>query len=121
MKDKTLVQDYLFSSALVLKTAALVITLYALDAYAGVVFEKNPVTRLLLGNNTLFFFAELATFTFVCFAYRRVRRKYFEAYRIKLVRWSFNAMVAFVFLTYLWDAANDVMILIGTSLPGIHG
>ena len=51
MKKKTLVQDYLFSSALIFKVIAIFITLYALDRYASLVYERNPLTRFLLQHD----------------------------------------------------------------------
>ena len=121
MKDKTVIQDYLFSSALVFKTVAIFITLYALDNYACLVYERNLVTRLLLRNDLAFFFAEMAGFTFICIGYSRVRKTYRMAYKKAPIRWSFNALVGFVFLTYLWDAANDAIILLAASLRGVQG
>jgi hypothetical protein len=115
MKSKTVIQDCLFSSALVLKTIALFITLYALARYAGPVYERNPVTRLLLRNDYAFFAVEMAAFTFICIGYSRVRKTYLMAYRKKAIYWSFNALVGFVFLTYLWDAASDAVILAAAS------
>ena len=120
MKDKTVIQDYLFSSALVFKTVAIFITLYALDNYACLVYERNPVTRLLLRNDLAFFCAEMAVFTFICIGYSRVRKTYLMAYRKRAIRWSFNALVGSVFLTCPWDATNDTVILLAACLSEIQ-
>ena len=114
-KSKTVIQDCLISSALVFKTVAIFITLYALDNYACLVYERNPVTRLLLRNDLAFFFAEMAVFTFICIGYSRVRKTYLMAYKKAPIRWSFNALVGFVFLLHLWGAANDAIILLAAS------
>lgn len=116
MKNKAVIQDYLFYSALIFKTIAIFITLYAIDRYACLVYERNPVTRLLLRNDFAFFFAEMAAVAFICLGYSRVRNTYLMAYKMAPVRWSFNALVGLVFLTYLWDAANDAIILLAASL-----
>ena len=115
MRNETVIQDCLFSSALLLKTVAILITWYAFDRYACLVYESNPVTRLLLRNDLAFFCAEMAVFTFICIGYSRVRKTYLMAYKTAPIRWSFNALVGFVFLTYLWDAANDAIILLAAS------
>ncbi len=117
-KSKTVIQDCLISSAMVFKTVAIFITLYALDNYACLVYERNPVTRLLLRNDLAFFFAEMAVFTFICIGYSRVRKTYLMAYKKAPIRWSFNALVGFVFLTCLWDAVGDAIILLAASHPG---
>jgi hypothetical protein len=116
MKNETAIQDYLFSSALLLKITAIFITKYALDRYAGLVYERNPVTRFLLGNDLVFFFVEMALLTFICFGYFKVRKTYLVSYKMAAIRWSFNSLVGLVFLTYLWDAANDAVILLGATL-----
>jgi len=110
--DKTVIQDYLFSSALALKSVAIFITLYALDGYTCSLYERNPITRLLLGNLPLFFFAEMAAFAFISLGYCWVRRTYLIAYNMPPIRWSFNVLVGFVFLTYLGDATNNALNLL---------
>jgi hypothetical protein len=121
MKNEAIIQDCLFYSALVFKNVALFITLHALNRYAGLVYEKNPVTRLLLGDGLFFLFAQVAVLTFICLGYFRVKEMYLAAYKKAFIRWSFNALVVFVFLTYLWDAANDAVILLAASLCGVQG
>jgi hypothetical protein len=113
-------QDYLFSSALVFRTIALFITWYALDRYACLLYERNPLTRSLLQRDFAYFLVQLAMITFMCLGYSVVRREYLLAYKKRAIRWFFNAMVAFVFLTCLWDAANDTIILLVRFLSGIH-
>ncbi|MGA2223718.1 MAG: hypothetical protein ABSH41_04660 [Syntrophobacteraceae bacterium] len=121
MKKKTLVQDYLFSSALILKVIAIFITLYALDRYASLVYERNPLTRFLLQHDFAQLLVQLAAFTFICLGYSRARKTYLIAYKMAPVRWSFNVLIGFVFLTCLWDAANDAIILLAASLFGVQG
>lgn len=121
MKGEAVVQDCLFSSAMVLKTIAMLITVYALDRYAGLAFETNPVTRFLLQNQSLYLSIQLAVFVFICLGYSRVRSKFLAAYKMWAIRWSFNALVGFLFIAYLWDAANDLLVLLGVSLIRAHG
>ena len=64
---------------------------------------------------------QLAAFTFICLGYSRVRKTYLVAHKMAPVRWSFNALIGFVFLTCLWDAANDAIILLAASLSGVLG
>jgi len=121
MSNKTLIQDYLFYSTLVFKTIAILITLFALDRYAGLLYERNPLTRLLLQPDFSYVIVQLAMFTFICLGYSMVRKTYLVAYKLASIRWSFNALVAFVFFTYLWNAANDAVILLAASLSGVQG
>jgi hypothetical protein len=114
-------QDYLFSFAMALKTIAMLITVYTLDRYAGLLYERNAVTRLLLQNDLAFYLWELAVFAFICIGYYCVRSRYVLNHEKRSVRWSFNAVVCFVFLTSLWDAGNDVLILMTTSLSKVQG
>jgi hypothetical protein len=116
MKNKTAIQDYLFCFALVFKTIAIFITWYALDRYACLLYERNPLTRFLLQRDFAYVFVQLAVFTSICIGYSMVRREFLLAYRERTIRYSFNALVGFVFLTYLWDAANDTIILLVASL-----
>jgi hypothetical protein len=116
MKNEAVIQDYLLYSALILKAVATIITLYALHRYAGVVYETNPVARLLLRNGLVFFLSEMTMFTLIFLGYSRVRETYLRAYKMAAIRWSFNALVGFVFLTYLWDATNDAFILLTACL-----
>jgi hypothetical protein len=116
MKNEAVIQDCLFYSALVFKTVALFITLYALDRYAWLLYERNPLTRFLLPHGFAYVLVQLAAFTFICIGYSRVRKTYLMAYRKRAIRWSFNALVGFVFLTCLWDAANDAIILLAACL-----
>lgn len=69
----------MFSSALAFKAVAFFLTLYALDVYAPLLFERNPVTRLILKSGPGLFPAELALFAVMCIIYCRVRRAYLEA------------------------------------------
>jgi len=121
MKEKALIQDYLFSAALLFKTIAIFITLYAVDRYASLVYERNPLTRFLLQHDFAQVLVQLAAFTFIYLGYSRVRKTYLMAYKMGPVRWSFNALIGFVFLTCLWDAANDAIILLAASLSGVQG
>ena len=115
MKNKTAIQDYLFCLALVFKTMAILITWYALDRYACQLYERNPLTRFLLQHDFAYVFVQLAVFTSVCIGYSMVRREFLLARRERTIRYSFNALVGFVFLTCLWDAANDTIILLVAS------
>ena len=114
MKNKIVIQDYLFSSALVLKSIAVYITWYACYRDAGIVYERNPITRFLLGNDLAFVLAELASFAIICLGYSRIRGKCLPAGKKRAGCWSLNAVVGFVFLLFLWDAANDAIILLET-------
>ncbi len=116
MKNETVIQDYLFSSALLLKTIAILITWYALHTYAGLVFERNFLTRLLVQNDLTFLLAEVIALNFLYVTYSRAKNTYIKSYKITPVRWSFNALIGFVFLTCLWDVANDAFILLKVSL-----
>ncbi len=117
-KNKTVIQDYVFSSALVFKTVAIIITLYALDRHAWLLYEKNPLTRFLLPHGFALFFVEMAAIIFICIGYSRVRKTYLAAYNSASIRWSFNALVGFVFLLHLWDAVGDALILLAASHSG---
>jgi hypothetical protein len=118
VKSKTVIQDCLISSALVFKTVAIIITLYALDRYAWLFYERNPLTRFLLPHGFAFVLVQLAAFTFICIGYSRVRKTYLAAYNSASIRWSFNALVGFVFLLHLWDAVGDALILLAASHSG---
>jgi len=116
MKNKTAIQDHLFCSALALKTIAIFITWYALDRYAFLLYERNPLTRFLLQHDFAHILVQLAVSTFISISYFMVRREYLLGYRKRAIRCSFNAMAGFVFLTCLWDAANDTIVLLVASL-----
>ena len=115
MKNETVIQDYLFSSSLLLKTIAILLTWYALHTYAGLVYERNLLTRFLVQNDLTFLLAEVIVLNFIYATYSRAKNTYIKSYKIAPVRWSFNVLVVFVFLTYLWDAANDAFILLKVS------
>ncbi len=119
MKDKIVIQDYLFLSALVFKIIAFFTTLYVLDIYTCL-YERNPLTRFLLQNHFAHALFQLAAIALMCIGYSVVRKIFRREYRRKVIRWSFNALVALVFMTYLWDAANDVTILLAETLTGIR-
>jgi hypothetical protein len=116
MKNKTAIQDCLFCSALVFKTIAIFNTSYALDRYPCLLYESNPLTRFLQQHDFAHVLVQSAVFTFICVSYFIVRREYLLANRKRAIRCSFNAIVGFVFLTYLWDAANDTINLLVASL-----
>jgi hypothetical protein len=116
MSIRMKIQDCLMSSALAFKAVAMFITWYALKNYAGLIYERNPITRFLLQNDLLHVIFQLAAIAFICFAYLRVRRVYLQASAKRAIHWSFNGLVAFVFLLQLWDASNDAAILLVTSL-----
>jgi hypothetical protein len=115
-KNKIAIQECLFCFALVFKTIAIFITWYALYTYACLLYERNPPTRFLLKHDFAYILGQLAVFTFFCISYSVARREYLPARRKRAIRCSFNAMVGFVFLTYLWDAANDTINLLVASL-----
>ena len=73
MKNETVIQDYLFSSALLLKTIAILITWYALHAYAGLAYERNFLTRLLVQNDLTFLLAEVIALNFLYAAYSKAK------------------------------------------------
>jgi hypothetical protein len=120
MRSTLKTQDYLFSSALVFRTIAIFITGYALDRYACLLYERNSLTRYLLQRDFAYFLVQLAMITFMCIGYSMVRRECLLTYKKRAIRWYFNAMVGFVFLTCLWDAANDTIIVLVRFLSGIH-
>jgi hypothetical protein len=105
---------------LVFKTVAIIITLYALDRYAWLLYERDPLTRFLLHHGFAFVLVQLAAFTLICIGYFRVRKTYLMAYRKRAIRWSFNALVGSVFLTCPWDATNDTVILLAACLSEIQ-
>jgi hypothetical protein len=121
MTKKMIIQDYIFASAILLSVFASLVTWYALYTYPCLICERNPVTRYLLQNDFSFFFAKLAMLVFICMVYRSVRRKYLVTLGANWFRMLFNTVVGFVFLLHLWDAANDAIILLGASLPGLKG
>ncbi len=112
MTAKIKIQDYLFSSAIALKAIAILITLHSLHKYPCLLCEKNPVAALFVQSDWTFLLSQLAVFAFICFGYYSVRSKYLEAHKMTWIRWSFNTLVGFVFLTYFFDAANDAVVLL---------
>ena len=117
MKNRTAIHDYLLYSALIFKAIAIFITWYAFDRYDGLLYESNFLTRILLQHNIPHFLVfQLAVFTFICAGYHMVRREYLVAYRKRTTAYLFSAMVGFVFLIYLLDAANDTIVLLVATL-----
>ncbi len=116
MKNQTAIRDYLFCFALLFKIIAIFITWHALARYPCLLYERNPLTRFLLQHDFAHIFVQLAVFTFVCVSYSIIRREYLLAHRKGAIGRLFNAMVGFVFLTCLWDAANDTINLLAASL-----